>query len=791
MDLSLRWLRDYLELETTPQEFAHRMTMSGSKVEGFAVEGAEIDKVVIGRVLSIDKHPGADTLLICKVDVGGKRPLQVITGAHNLKNGDVVPVALDGAALPGGKRIKAGKLRGELSEGMLCSIGELGLTEHDFPGNDDEGIMVISDRCDLGADARAALGIDDTVVEFEITPNRPDCLSVLGLAREAAVTYGTALRVPPPEVKNAAGDITELLSVEVRDSDLCPRYIAAAVQNAVIAPSPRWIRERLRASGIRPINNIVDITNYVMLEYGQPLHAFDLSYVAGNAIVVRRAAPGETITTLDGEVRALEPDMLVIADRDKPSAVAGIMGGEHSGIGEGTRTIIFEAANFNGPSIRRTAKKLGMRTESSGRFEKGLSPYLPREAMLRALQLVEQLGAGEVVGGLIDVAPALPELPRIELDPAWICRFLGADVGEGFMRETLSALGFTLEGDAVTPPPYRIDVSTKYDLAEEVARFFGYNSIPSTLPRTNTRAEADPRQQFVSELGAVARACGYNEIITFSFFAPQAFDLIRLPQDSPLRDAIKLQNPIGEETSTMRTTTLPAMLETLGRNYAARNADVKLYDLGVEYHPRGAGELPDERQQLTMGAYGEGADFFAVKGAVERILCAFGVAGAEFPALADAPTFHPGRTALITVAGERCGVIGEVHPEVAENYGIADRAVIAKLDVDVLYRNRLVDRHYLPLPRFPATARDLALVCDAALPVGDIEKAIRRGAGALLESLRLFDIYQGAQVEPGKKSVAYALALRDRARTLSDKDADRCVADVLLELSKIGVLLRQ
>ena len=584
MNLSMKWLSDYVELDVTPRQYADAMSMSGSKVEGYEIEGEEITKVVAGKILSVEPHPDADKLVVCQVEVGAEAPIQIVTGAKNVFPGAVVPVALDGSTLPGGVKIKKGKLRGQVSNGMMCSLSELNLTVHDFPNGIEDGIYLIEDPCQPGDDIHDVLGLNDVAVEFEITSNRPDCLSIIGLARETAATFSKPLKLHTPQVKGAGGDIAEYLSVEVQNPKLCMRYSAKAVKNVKIAPSPRWMRERLRACGVRPINNIVDITNYVMLEYGQPMHAFDLKYVEGGKITVRNAREGEHITTLDDVDRALSPEMLVIADAKKPVAVAGVMGGEFSGIMEDTQTVIFESACFGGASVRRTARKLGLRTESSGRYEKGLDPNNTYGALLRACELVELLGAGEVVDGLIDVNNASAERRQIPLEPAWINRFLGISLTEEEMAHILRRLDFQVEDGVVTVPTFRSDIEHKADVAEEVARLYGYNNIPTTQLSGAVQAILTSEQKYQRLIHRSLLALGLSEICTYSFISPSYYDRIALPAGSPLRDSLRIKNPLGEDTSVMRTTGVPSMLETLARKYNNRNDQAWLYEIANSFH---------------------------------------------------------------------------------------------------------------------------------------------------------------------------------------------------------------
>ena len=792
MNLSMKWLSDYVDIgDISTHEFAEAMTMSGSKVEGYETEGSEIKNVVVGKVTEIVRHPDSDHMFTCQVDVGAGAPIQIVTGAQNVHQGDYVPVAMHDSYLPGGKHIKKGKLRGVESNGMLCSLSELGLTVHDFPYAIEDGIFILQEPdMVLGQDIQSAIGLNDVCVEFEITSNRPDCLSVTGLAREAAVTFNKPLNIPAPKVEKTVDDIRNYLSVEVSAPSLCPRYTARMVKNIKIEPSPRWMRERLRASGVRPINNIVDITNYVMLEYGQPMHAFDYKYVEGGKIVVRNAKPGETIMTLDGVDRTLSPEMLVIADAVKPSAVAGVMGGEYSGIMDDTNMIVFESACFNGPSVRTTAKKLGMRTEASGRFEKQLDPATTIPAVERACQLVELLGAGEVMGGMIDVDNSNHEPRRIKLEPDWINRFIGIEVPVEEMHRILTRLECKIDGEYVIPPTFRGDLEHKADISEEIARFYGYDKIPTTAIRGVANGGYTVKQKFERSIQQTLLAQGLYEVATYSFISPKYYDKIGLPADDSHRTCVTIQNPLGEDTSVMRTTTVPSMLEVLSRNYNNRNKSAALYEVGAVYLPVEGQELPDELQKVTMGMYGDDYDFFTLKGIVEQLLTALRVEGAEFTAMTGLPTWHPGRCARITVNGVELGLIAEVHPQVCENYQIGTRVYIAYLDEAAMLANTAPERGYHPLPKFPAATRDLALICDEDTPVASLEKAIREAAGKVLEQVSLFDVYRGAQLAEGKKSVAYSLTMRAADRTLTDEEADAAVKRVLKALAALGAEIR-
>ncbi len=803
MDLSMKWLGDYIDVSDMPiKEFCSGLTISGSKVERWETEGEEISKVVVGKILSVVPHENSDHLVVCKVDVGHASPdvLQIVTGASNVHEGDFVPVAMDGSTLPNGVKIKKGKLRGVESNGMLCSLGELGLTTHDFPYAIADGIFIMQQEegCvpfELGQDIREAIGFDDTSVEFEITSNRPDCMSVIGLARETHATFDRPYTVKEPAYKGIDGDINSMLKVTIHNKELCPRYIAGVVKNVKIGMSPRWMRERLRASGVRPINNFVDITNYVMLEYGHPMHAFDIRYIDGAEINIRNAKEGEKITTLDGTERTLTEKMLVIADANKPVAVAGVMGGEYSGIMDDTVDVVFEAACFDGASVRTTAKALGMRTDASARFEKGLDPQNAYPALMRAFELVEMLGCGEVVKTIIDADYSDKTPKGVEFDPVWINNFLGADIPEDVMRSCLEKLDFKVENGMAYAPSVRIDIECKADIAEEVLRIYGYNNIPKTIIRGVADAKLTEKQKLERKIANAMTALGAYEITTYSFISPKYFDRIRLSENSPLRKTVVISNPLGEDTSVMRTTLLPSMCEVMARNYNSRNAAVCLFELGSEYIPNG-GELPDEPVRLSVGAYGGDMDFYAVKGIVDSMLKNIGVEDFEYAActdpavFAEAEAFHPGRCAVVTKDGKAIGIVGELHPETLENYGIGVKAYAAKVNVTELLDIANAVKTYKPLPKFPAAVRDLAIVCDENLPVAELEKAIKRAVGNTLESVTLFDVYKGKQIAEGKKSVAYSIAMRSHEGTLTDEQSDAAVKRVLKELEKLGAELR-
>lgn len=796
MNLSMKWLSDYVTLNTTVKDFCAAMTMSGSKVEVATEEGSEIKNVVVGKLLSVVPHENSDHLVVCQVDVGQEQPIQIVTGAPNVKAGDIVPVALCGAELPNGVKIKKGKLRGVESNGMLCSLGELGLTVHDFPYAIADGIFLIQEDCQIGQDIHEAIGLNDTSVEFEITSNRPDCLSVTGLAREAAATYHVPLNLKKPTFQGIDGNIQDALQVEIQNKEKCPRYAAGIVKNVKIAPSPRWMRERLRASGVRPINNLVDITNYVMLEYGQPMHAFDLRYVKDGKIVVRNAAEGETITTLDGVTRTLSPEMLVIADTEKPIAVAGVMGGEYSGIMEDTNTVVFESAYFEPVQVRRTAKKLGMRTDASARYEKGLDPEGCLRTLERAFELVELLGAGEPVRTHIDLNYNEKQRNRIPFDPEWINKFLGTDISREEMCDTMKMLEIEVDGDTCISPSFRIDLERPADLAEEVARIYGYNNIPSTVIKGVANASLTPKQKFRRTLENATVAVGCYGILTYSFISPKYFDKIALPADSSLRKTVVISNPLGEDTSVMRTTTLPSMLETLSLNYKNRNAAVALYEIGKEYLPTAPDKLPEEPDRLTIGMYGDDADFFTLKGMVETILKTAGLHDCTYKACGtDAPfdeicALHPGRSAVIYAGETPIGYLGEVHPTVQKNYDIGTRTYVAKLLIDEMQPLAQTEITYQPLPKFPAITRDLSLVCADEVPVGDLQAAMKNAVGNILEQITLFDVYKGEQIAAGMKSVSFSIRMRSHEGTLTDEQADAAMKRVLKALKEHGATLR-
>lgn len=788
MKLNRKWLNEeFVDLSGVPdREFVETMTIAGQKVETYERLDAELRNVVVGRVVSITRHTNSDHMWVCQIDVGAGEPVQIVTGAQNVHEGDLVPVAQHNSWLPGGVHITKGKLRGEVSNGMLCSLKELGLTLNDFPYAIEDGIWILQEDCKPGDDINTVIGNDDTVVDFEITNNRPDCYSILGLAREAAAAFNRPMRHHDPVVRGgAAGELSELLEVEVPAEDLCRRYTARMVRNVKIAPSPKWLRQRLRANGVRPINNIVDITNYVMLEYGQPMHAFDYRYVGSGKIIVRRSEPGEALTTLDGNVRTLTPGMLVIADETKPIGLAGIMGGENSEIMDDTVDVVFESANFNGTSIRQTALALGMRTEASGKFEKNIDPLLTLPAVDRACELVELLGAGEVMDGVIDVLNDIPEPRTIELEPDRINALLGTDISEADMVEYLRRLEIPVEGHEIRVPSWRPDLVGMADIAEEVGRLFGYNNIPTTTFRgAATEGGYTEAMKLENRAGSLCRSLGYSEILTYSFVSPSIFDQIRLPEDSSLRNAMRIQNPLGEDASIMRTVALPSMLAILARNNAYHNDAVKLYELAKVYLPKPGQTLPDEPKHLVLGTYGEHEDFFKMKGEIEAFLRGMNVPEARYTAEKHDPTFHPGRCARVSVGGVDLGCFGQIHPLVARSYGIDGEIFAAELNFTALLSLQLPEKTYTPLPKYPAVTRDIAVVCGEAVTVAALSDCIRAAGGKLLRSVELFDIYRGKGIASGSKSAAFRLTLRADDRTLTDADSDGVVSAVLAALEK-------
>ncbi len=799
----MKWLADFTDVSDVDiKAYCDRMTDTGSKVEGYTQEGSSFSKVVVGKLLSITQHPNADKLVICSVDVGGENPLQIVTGAKNVFEGALVPVALDGALLPGDVKIKKGKLRGEVSEGMLCSFEEMGLTLHEMPGAAEDGILILGDvglgDAVPGTDMKELLTMQGHVVEFEITPNRPDCLSVIGLARESAVTFDRSLHIPAPQVK-ALGDgdsIEKYLKVDIDCDALCYRYSAAAVKNVKIEPSPLWLRMRLHAAGVRPINNIVDITNYVMLEYGQPMHAFDYACLEGSHIIVRRAAQQEAYTSLDSKEHVLDDSMLVIADETKAVALAGIMGGENSEITDDTKLVIFESACFKGSNVRITSRKLGMRTESSARFEKGMDPENTMPALLRALELIQMLGAGEVVDGIIDVYPGKKEQTVIPLEAQRINRFLGVQLDQAYMEQVLERLGFVCRDGMVEVPSWRADVECMEDLAEEVVRIYGYNKIPSTeFKGPMTQGGRNKKQQFEVRVSDALCDMGMDEIHTFSFISPRYYDKIRMAQDDPRRKSVVIKNPLGEDTSVMRTTALPSMLEALSYNYSQKNQNVHLCEMASLYLPVAGEQLPKEPKSLVLGFYENNMDssacFYRMKGYVEAILSLAGIAGIQYVSQADNRAFHPGRCAEIMLDEICLGVFGEMHPAVCETYGFGVPAYGAELDFDALFQARKTKFEYTPLPKYPALERDFSFVCDEELETGAVREVMLRAGGKMVVDVSLFDVYRGPQVGEGKKSVSFAVMLRAADRTLTDEEADAIAEKIMKRLhEEYGVVLR-
>ena len=794
MKINRKWINEeFVDLShISDKEYVEKLTVFGQKVETYERLDAQIRNVVVGKIVSIERHQNSDHMWVCQVDVGQEEPVQIVTGAQNVQLGDLVPAALHNSWLPGGIHITKGKLRGEKSNGMLCSLKELDLTVGDFPYAIEDGIWIIQENCKPGDDINTVIGNDDTVVDFEITNNRPDCYSIIGLARESAAAFGLQMKHHEPVVNGSdAGSMYELLDVDVPAAELCNRYSSRMVTNVKIGPSPKWMRDRLRANGIRPINNIVDITNYVMLEYGQPMHAFDYRYVSSGKIIVREAEEGETLTTLDGNLRQLKAGMLVIADENKPIGLAGIMGGENSEILDDTTTVVFESANFDGTSIRQTALALGMRTESSGKFEKHLDPMMTLPAVQRACELVELLQCGDVLDGIIDIINYVPSPKALPLEPAKINRLLGTDISEEDMIRYLELLEVPVTDGMIQVPSFRPDLNLMADIAEEVGRSFGYNEIPTTAFRTSTQGGFSPVMLMESKAGSLCRALGYSEIITYSFVSPAIFDLIRIPADSPLRNTLRIQNPLGEDTSVMRTTALPSMLDILSRNFAYHNKNVKLYELAKIYLPVSGNVLPDEPKILLLGSYGTNQNFFALKGELEAVFEGLRIPKASYSAVNDNPSYHPGRCAKVTVSGIDVGYIGQIHPLVAKNYDMDCEVYCAEINFTALTALQLPEHTYTPLPKFPAVSRDLSFVCDEAVTVAQAEAVILKSAGKLLRNVRLFDIYRGTGIAEGKKSLAFSLELRADDRTLTDTDSEQVVNKVLTALAaEIGAALR-
>ncbi len=805
MNTSLSWIKMYVpDLDVTAQEYTDAMTLSGTKVEGFEKLDADLDKIVIGQIEKIDKHPDADKLIICQVNVG-RETIQIVTGAPNVQVGDKVPVVLDGGKVagghdgnltPGGVKIKAGKLRGVDSFGMMCSIEELGSSREFYPEAPESGIYIFPQEAEVGSSAISALGLDDTVFEYEITSNRVDCYGVLGIAREAAATFRKEFQppvVPPTGNGEAASDY---IRVSVKDPELCPRYCARVVKNVKIGPSPKWMQRCLAANGIRPINNLVDITNYVMEEYGQPMHAYDLDTIAGREIIVRRAGADEKFVTLDGQERQMDENVLMICDGEKAVGIAGIMGGENSMITDHVHTLLFEAACFDGTNIRLSAKRIGLRTDASGKFEKGLDPNNAEAAINRACQLMEELGAGEVVGGMVDVYPRKREPVRVAFEPEKINALLGTDLTADQMLGYLQSveLAYDAKTKEIVAPTFRQDIHRTADLAEEVARFYGYDNIPTTLPSGEATAGKLPFYLRVeAKARDVAEYCGFSQGMCYSFESPKVFDKLRIPADSPLRRTVTIQNPLGEDFSVMRTTSLNGMLTSLATNYNRRNKDVRLYELGNVYLPKQLPltQLPEERMQFTLGMYGKG-DFYDMKGVVEEFFSQIGMhKRPEYDGKGGKTYLHPGRQALISYEGTEVGFLGEVHPEVAAVYGIGTRAYIAVIDMPAILQFATFDRKYEGIARFPAVTRDLSMVVPKALQAAEIEHMILQRGGKILESLELFDIYEGSQIQEGYKSMAYSVVFRSKEKTLEDQEVTAAMKKILNGLAGLGIELRQ
>lgn len=806
MDTSLSWIKAYVpDLNVTAQEYTDAMTLSGTKVEGYRALDEDLENIIIGQIVKIERHPDADKLVVCQVDVGGEAPVQIVTGAPNVKEGQKVPVVLDGGRVagghdgkltPGGIKIKKGKLRGVESNGMMCSIEELGQTREMFPEAPELGIYIFPDDVQVGESAVRALGLDDVIFEYEITSNRVDCYSVIGIAREAAATFRKKFILPEVKVQGSGGDVNDYIRVDVKDADLCPRYCARVVKNIKLGPSPKWMQRRLAVNGIRPINNIVDITNYVMEEYGQPMHAYDLDTIAGRQILVRRAEKNEKFVTLDGQERTMDDSVLMICDGEKAIGIAGIMGGENSMITDNVKTMLFEAACFDGVNIRLSAKKVGLRTEASGKFEKGLDPNNAQAAIDRACQLIEELGAGEVVDGMVDVYTGMKKPVRVPFDADKINALLGTDITKEQMLSYLHMV--ELEYDESTGeilvPTFRQDVLRLADLAEEVARFYGYDNIPTTLP---TGEATTGKLPFKLRMEAVARDiaefCGFSQGMTYSFESPKVFDKLLLDKEDPLRNAIVISNPLGEDFSIMRTTSLNGMLTSLATNYNRRNKNVRLYELGNIYMAEELPltELPDERMQFTLGMYGEG-DFFTMKGVVEEFFDKIGLRKKEvYDPNAGKPFLHPGRQAKIVYCGKTVGYLGEVHPAVAEAYGIGERAYVAVLDMPAILPFATFDRKYEGIAKYPAVNRDISMVIPKEVLAGQIEEVIENKGGSYLESYQLFDVYEGAQIKKGYKSMAYSIVFRAKDKTLEEADVSLAMKRILKGLEGLDAELRQ
>ncbi len=794
MDISYKWLKEFANVSAGSKEFMHRMNMSGTEIKGFRSLSDGLSNIAVGKILKIERHPDADKLVVCQVDVGDKGTVQIVTAATNVFEGAVVPVALHKSVVAGGHKIEKGKLRGVESNGMFCSVEELGLTEHDYPDAIKDGILILKEG-NPGDSIFTTLGMDDVIFEADVATNRPDCLSVKGIAREAAATFGVPFVERKPELKNTVKeDVSKYLKVTVNAPDLCPRYTARVVKNVRIAPSPLWLVEKLRNSGIRSINNIVDITNYVMMEYGQPMHAFDYACVKGGEIIVRRAGDSKTVRTLDGEERALKPEMLVIADAEKPIAVAGVMGGENSEITDKTETVVFESANFFGPSIRRTAKAVGMRTDASARYEKGLDPLMTREALDRACELVEMLDAGDVIDEVIDIDSSDKTQKKIHLDVDWINTYINTSLSRREMEKILESLCFEIKLHDVIVPSFRSDIETKYDLSEEVARIYGYDNIkPESFKSEASGGGYTDEQKFIIKLNESLRAAGLSEIFTYTFIGPKAFDKIRVPENDERRNYLKISNPLGEDTSVMRTTTLPSMLEILSRNYNNRNPEAYLYELGKVFEKTSDETLPNEKTVVTVGFYDNSgaSDFFTLKGMIESVIAAMNIKNVSYVPCTDNASYHPGRCAYLLSDGEKIGVFGEIHPTVAANYEIDKKVYCAEIALEKLYASVGEEKKYKPVPKHPASTRDLGLLCRDEVYNADIVDIIKTAGGKHLESVKLFDIYTGKQVATGYKSLAYSLVFRKEDGTFADAEIDAFVSKILAALAEKGITLRQ
>lgn len=783
MKVPLGWLKDYVDIKVSPKEYANALTLSGSKAEGIEILGEDITNVVVGKIVSIEKHPDADKLQVTKVDIGSGI-IQVVTGAQNISLGDYIPVALVGARLPGEKKISKGKLRGIESCGMMCSIQELNLTKEDYPDAAEDGIFILEGEPPLGKDIKEVLSINETIVDFEITSNRPDCFSIVGMARESAVTFGCTFKKPEIKVKEEADDAKDYATVEISDPDLCPRYAARIVKDVKIEPSPRWMKDKLKAAGVRPINNIVDITNYVMLELGQPMHAFDLDNLHGSKIIVRRAKDGEVMHTLDDQERKLDSTMLVIADADRPVAVAGVMGGANSEVTGTTGTILFESANFDGISVRRAAKKIGLRTEASARFEKGLDVENVLTAVDRATQLVEELGAGKVCKGVIDCYPEKAEKKTLPLRPDKINALLGTSIDTQFMLKLFKDLEFGVDESSMmlTVPSFRPDVEREADLAEEVARFYDYNNIKATLlsGKEATQGRKTFKQKVEDVIKDTMISCGLSETYTYSFTSPKVWDKINLPKDSAFRKAVVITNPLGEDYSVMRTTTMPEMLDVISTNYNRRVEEAGFFEISLVYLPESipVNKLPYEKPVLTIGMYGK-TDFYDLKGIVEELLNSLKITDYEFEPLNECPVLHPGRSARLIIKGKRAGLIGEVHPDIADKFEAPERTYLGVIDIEPLVENASFSANYKQLPKFPAVTRDIAMLVKDEVLVKQIENIIKQRSGRILEDVRLFDVYKGKQVAEGMKSVAYSITFRAEDRTLTDEEVNKTMSKIL------------